>query len=209
MRLAKRSSWLLRHAYEGAPDGFHISDADRLRVNASGGVGAAAYGELSASGGSVLLHALGLDESSVFCDLGSGRGALVMQAALESRASLCIGVELSAERHAVAARALARLQAHQPDAIRARLVCADLRTASLDGVTAVFVANLLFPPPLDAAVSRRLAACTELRRVATLKPLPVLPGLTFKCRLKLPFTWAERCSVFVYQHTSKTSEAWS
>lgn len=69
---------------------------------------------------------------------------------------------------------------------------------------AVFAANLLFPPALDEAVSRRLASCGALRRAATLKPLAVVPsGWHLACRLQLLFTWAERRRVHVYSRRER------
>ena len=82
-------------------------------------------------------------------------------------------------------------------------LCADLRAVPwhLDA-TAVYVANLLFPPCLDAAVCRRLAESGTVDRVATLKPLEGLPGaahLAHVGRLRVPFSWAARGHLYVYE----------
>jgi hypothetical protein len=197
------SAALLRHAFAGAPDAFRIPPSDRARVNGHDpAASAATYGELTVAGSSTLFHALRIDEHSTFVDLGSGRGRVVLQAALESTARLAVGIELSQRRHAIAQRALTRLTAtHASLPRRVRFACEDIAAAAWElDATEVFVANLLFPPALNDAVARRLARAAQLRRVATLKPLdPVPPNLTFACRLKLAFSWAERCSVHVYE----------
>ena len=202
---------LLRHAYDGAPDGFHISHADWAALQQASGTinsrdhqiggGAATYGELAASGVSTLAQALAIGSSSVFYDLGSGRGHVVLQMALASAAKQAIGVELSTERHRIAVHARERLGASVPAVLhRTHFECADLACVRLDDATEIFVANLLFPPELNAAVSRQMEACAPLRRVATLKPLSsfALPSFAFTGQLKLPFSWAERCKVYVY-----------
>lgn len=189
----------LAFAFEDAPDAYAIPQADHDRVNGGSGqaIGQATYGELLPRGVSMLIHALRLDEQSIFYDLGSGRGNVVLQAALSSRAMSCRGVELSERRHEIALHALARLGPRL--SANVRFACEDLDNASWDDATEVFAANLLFPTELDAALCRRLAGCDALRRVATLKPLTTVPrGFTLACRLKLPFTWAEKCSVFIY-----------
>lgn len=199
--------FLLENAFHGLSDGSCISHVDRQHVNgtcADSNAGPAAYGELLPHGVAMLLHALRIDQRSVFYDLGSGRGAVVLQAALATaRPHRCVGVELSKERHAIAWQALLRLRETAPDAgalERVRLSCEDLRVAAwTDDATEVYVANLLFPDALDAVLCSRLADCKALRRVATLKPLATAPpGFSLACRLKLPFSWAERCGVYVY-----------
>eukprot|EP00966_Prymnesium_polylepis_P274600 6344700-Prymnesium_polylepis.1 len=199
-RLTPASAQRLRLAFAGTPDGFRISSADRLRVNqAAGGDRAATYGELAPTGVASLAHALKLGEHSLFYDLGSGRGSVVLHVALglDPPVRRAVGIELSRERHEIAQRAKLRLGAA---AHRARFSCDDLQTACFADATEVYVANLVFPPSLDAVLSARLAQCDGLRRVATLKPLEAVPPrMTLACRLRMPFTWAERCGVWVYE----------
>ena len=77
--------------------------------------------------------------------------------------------------------------------------CADLATHGWHAdATAVLCTNLLFGRELDRRVSARLARCDTLRRVATLRPLPDT-SLRTVCTVKLPFSWAERCRVYVYE----------
>ena len=66
----------LAFAFEDAPDAYAIPQADHDRVNGGSGqaIGQATYGELLPRGVSMLIHALRLDEQSIFYDLGSGRG---------------------------------------------------------------------------------------------------------------------------------------
>ena len=91
-----------------------VSLADAQRVNGkAGGQKAVTYGEMTEdSWRDVLLRGVGgLSAEDVFFDLGSGRGTLTLQAALEVPGMRCVGVELSRKRHAMAAAALRRLEA--------------------------------------------------------------------------------------------------
>ena len=191
---------VLSHAFDGAPDAFNLSEHERALFTGA----SATYGELDFDGVSALVHALRLNEHSTFYDLGSGRGAAVLHVAIESSARRSIGIELSQRRHQVAERALRRVDGRVAGvADRTAFVCADLRAVPwhLDA-TAVYVANLLFPPCLDAAVCRRLAESGTIDRVATLKPLEGLPGaahLAHVGRLRVPFSWAARGHLYVYE----------
>ena len=207
---------LLHLAYDGLPDGFSIDQTDRDRVHCAGGavtadgsVGAATYGEVSAQGVETLIDALRLDDTSTFYDLGSGRGAAVLQVALQTRACVrqAVGIELSRERHAIAVQALRRVAVSAPRILgRADFICADLATSDwYRDATEVFCTNLLFGKELDRRLSEQLSRCETLRRVVTLRPVvEEVARVRLVCILKLgPFSWAEQCRVYVYQRRRK------
>lgn len=204
-----RQDDLLCYAFNGLPDGYDISERDRALVHASGSsvaggtVGAATYGEIASHGISTLSHALDLGPDSVFYDLGSGRGAAVLQVALQEEVRCAVGVELSHERHAIAAQALERLATLVPHVReRARFVRGNLATEGwYRDATSVFCTNLLFGRELDRRLSAQLARCETLRRVVTMRPLATGTAARLEqvCTMKLPFSWAEQCRVYVYE----------
>lgn len=208
---------LLRHAYNGLPDGFSIEPADRQKIQSvDGGLvdasfDAATYGEVTPKGVATLIHALHLDDTSVFYDLGSGRGVAVLQVALQSdvRVQRAVGVELSTSRHEIAVQALEGLAARVPSVReRVQFICADLGKSNFyQDATEVFCTNLLFGHTLNRSLSTQLARSESLRRVATLKPLeqPDAARLRLLCILKLPFTWASQCRVYVYERRRRAA----
>ena len=215
-RLLSDPELLLAEAYSGLPDGFEIGKSDRDRVHAAhgssaagGSFGAATYGEVRPQGVAMLVEALQLNSAdSTFYDLGSGRGAAVLQVALRSDVGprRAVGVELSHERHAVAAQAFERLAALAPNVrSRAAFICADLATADWHReATAVLCTNLLFGNALNHLLQAQLARCDTLRRVVTLRPVAEQAArLRLVGLLKLPVTWASHCRAYVYERNRK------
>eukprot|EP00775_Hariotina_reticulata_P007502 gene7502-7712_t len=90
--------------------GFIIPNKEKQAIEATGG--SASYGEIQAGGVDTLLRYLALDSSSVFVDLGCGRGRAVLQVALHSPVGRAVGIELSASRLEQADMALEHLQQH-------------------------------------------------------------------------------------------------
>ena len=105
---------ILETIYGGAKTSLEaatsVSAADAKRVaQVGGGQNAITYGEMCPSSWSSTMAQAGLGPDDVFYDLGSGRGTLVIHAALEARCRRCVGVELSRERHAIAKTVASRL----------------------------------------------------------------------------------------------------
>ena len=104
-----------------------------------------------------------------FVDLGSGRGTLVCQAALEVPGMRCVGVELSRKRHAMAGAAAKRLRAvaerkgcpaccrGAPE--RVDFVCEDMRTFDLTGTTVVYLMNQVPAWSARAYIFNRRVVC--------------------------------------------------
>ena len=91
--------------YAGLPSGFDASAVDRDAVDRVAGEGAAVYGELLDDAARRLLTWLRPGPDDRLWDIGSGTGRLVIQAAWGTDVGGAYGVELSAERHAVAVAA--------------------------------------------------------------------------------------------------------
>lgn len=132
------------------------------------------YGEITTEGFRKLAQACGLGPSDVFVDLGSGLGAVVLQAAEEFRVRRSCGVELAPSRHrlALAARSAAPAEVRE----RVVLVEGDIGASETAGLlmeksTVLWLANLLFDGPLERRIAVLIEASPAVRCVAALRPI--------------------------------------
>ena len=82
-----------------------LNEEDAELVRGIGGERAGVYGEMTAVGFRSFARRFGLSTGDTFVDLGSGTGALVLQAAAEFGAQ-AVGIELAHSRHQAALTAL-------------------------------------------------------------------------------------------------------
>jgi len=127
------------------------------------------YGEITSP--LQLLEHLGLKATDVFYDLGSGRGQLVLAAAMERKCG-AVGVELLEPRHAAALAAQRNSPPWVRDLVEFRLE--DALLTPIADATHVFLCNTCFPWELNAAATKALslARAPRLARVATTVQLP-------------------------------------
>jgi precorrin-6B methylase 2 len=98
------------------------------------------------------------DGSSLFVDIGSGGGSLVLAAGL-SRGVRAVGLEIVGHRHAMALAALGRAQKHLSHSLsHISFVHADATRCAWPPATHVFLDNVLFDAELSSALFERLAA---------------------------------------------------
>ncbi|CAE8611876.1 unnamed protein product [Polarella glacialis] len=162
-----------------------------------------------------LFRTLRLGPGDVFCDLGSGRGQVVLAAAMlgdvpDDRSELSgpprrsVGVELLRPRHDAAAAALEVAPQEVQD--RCDFRCEDALAADLREATKVYVCNAAFPRHLNDAFSRALAPAKapNLKAVATCAALPEesLPVACLELAevASIAATWAtEGAPLFLYK----------
>jgi hypothetical protein len=106
-------------------------------------------------------YTLEVGPSDVLCDLGSGRGQVVLEAAAQGICSRAVGVELVPARAALAQKAWERLSDHPSVKERAVLIEGDMffqRTAldAIEDATCVFCANTAFAPGLNDMLANLL-----------------------------------------------------
>ena len=133
---------------------FEISAADIKYVNqVAGSQKAVNYGEVLPLSWLRVLDAVNPSPHDVFYDLGSGRGVLTVLTHLHCGHRKSVGVELSRERHAMAERALLKLQTspRKDSAPGISFVCGDIRTCDLSDATFVFLMNQCVSPPHSQA----------------------------------------------------------
>ena len=158
------------------------------------------YGELTLDGCLTMLNALlvrGTSESSIFLDVGSGVGQVVLSAALLGGVSQSIGVEIVPARHAVAERALAELASNESFVQhRVILSCSDILAESslISDVSHVFIANAVWNDELTAQVVLHVAEqCPHICAIATLNAPPSdalrAAGLQHHCTLPVAVSW--------------------
>jgi hypothetical protein len=178
---------VLDSLFDGLADGHEIPISDHHEIDASGGH--EAYGELTTLGFRQLGKYFHPRADDVFCDLGSGRGRAVLQAALEWPVASAVGIELSASRDAVAQAALRRAEPllRKP----ARLERADMLACegSCRDATIVYVASLLFDDDFMFRLGQFLSqSMPDLRSIASLRRFPPgsLPGFVEDERNDVP-----------------------
>jgi hypothetical protein len=165
----------LRAVARAARDGECTSGVEEEHIKAVGGEFADAYGEITPVGFRTLAVRMGLGDSDVFADLGSGLGRCTVQAAAEFGVRRAVGVELAHSRHRLAIRALARET--QSVAERVDLVCSDCASdclweanqGALGGVTCLYASSLLFSPELMSRLAGHINRAPHLRVVASFK----------------------------------------
>ena len=168
----------VRAVQEAALAGRCTTAEEDAELEGIGGPDAALYGELTPIGFRTLAARLGLRESDVFVDLGSGLGRLAWQAAAEFGVKLAFGIELAASRHNLGVDALSA-ETDRDAASRVTLIqgdCADaaLWTASSSPfarATVGYLGSLMFSTELMSTLARRIESCSfaDLRVIATLK----------------------------------------
>jgi len=206
----------LRRVQRAARDGMCTSDLEDDAIQKVGGEFAATYGEITPRGFSALAESVNLGCEDAFCDLGSGLGRLVIQAAREYGVCRSYGVEYAPSRHRLA-QANLRREAEEADdadecdeplnlASRVHLLqgdCADealwRSDGPLAGCTVALAANLLFSAELNARLRCRLEACTTLRAVMVLHAFPEgLGGFGEPVEVCCETSWS--APLLVYQH---------
>jgi len=149
-----------------------LNEEDAELVTGIGGERAGVYGEMTAVGFRSFARRFGLSTGDTFVDLGSGTGALVLQAAAEFGAQ-AVGIELAHSRHQAALTALSTA----PEEARSLVTfvqgdaASDAAADILDRATVVYCSNLLFDDALQARFAARLGgAGPQLRGFALLMP---------------------------------------
>ena len=146
----------------------------------------ATYGEISREGILQLIDLLPaehrLGRGSVFVDIGSGVGKLVVAVAMVSEAA-AFGIELSTERATMAADAVASasslglLASEEVDRITLAQGDATADGALPQGTSHVWLANTCFPEGWTRALLSAIVDLPNLRCVVALQPLPqTAPG---------------------------------
>lgn len=156
-----------------------------------------------------VLEAVQLSQDDVFIDLGSGRGVLAMFTKCAARLKRSVGVELSRERHAMAKRAQAALQAADSRAAAGlEFVNEDIRVTSLTGASFIFFMNQDMPHKLIARVWENILTLQHPVTIATLHaPKDVnlaRHGVERINTLTLPETWNAAVDVILFRFPGRT-----
>lgn len=162
--------------------------------------GSPVYGELTVAGTAHLLEYLGLGETDVFYDLGSGSGKVVLQAAMTAAVRKCVGVELSETRVAESRRVL-RI-ARRRGLLRAR-ACGfrheDIMKTYLRDATVIYTCSTAFSMRFMNMVAARIGKLDRRLRLVSLQELDSRRGFVEIETLRLDATWTRRTPVHVYQ----------
>jgi SAM-dependent methyltransferase len=189
----------LRQLYRGL-DGFPISSADEHRVARSDG--SPTYGELLPTATLRMLAQLDLDRRDQFVDLGAGIGKVVLLAAMTTAVGNVLGVELSAERVAVAQQALTRARRARVHGVgRVQMLEADMLRCPLDDATVIYTCSTAFSSAFMRRLVRRLAKLPKLRMLVSLQDLDPHRAFELRETMRLDASWTRRTEVYVYSRS--------
>eukprot|EP00439_Symbiodinium_sp_Y106_P023531 s4196_g2.t2 len=129
-------------------------------------------------------------KGDIFYDLGSGRGQVVLAAALSSKPKKCVGIELMEPRHQAALAA----KAYAPEDIQriCEFRCEDALAGHLEDACKVYLCNAAFPRHLNAA----FAAALDPQRAPALEALVTCAALPEESlhQARLQLTQVAECS---------------
>jgi hypothetical protein len=180
-------------------DDVLLTEEERAQLRAAGGDLAGTYGEITAKGFAELGKRLRLGPDDVFVDVGSGFGAVAVQAARDFGVRQSYGVEYAASRHNKAVANLARGGVSEGDSSRVRLIQADAtqpnlwtENGELSSSTCVYTCNKLFNEELNNRLRQRLESCPTIQRIAAFTPWPEgLDGFDEPCEILCETTWSQ------------------
>ena len=156
----------------------NLPEPELESIRSVGGPKADTYGEMTARGFRNLAAGYDINQNDSFLDLGSGQGALVLQAAQEYHVRNSVGIELSQVRHESALRLLSSAFPQQEDKSSIiTFVCGDAAGEQaaelLHSATVVWVSNLLFGDDLQCQLAINIGQNGhQVRLVASLKAFP-------------------------------------
>lgn len=176
--------------------GYSIPKKERLAIDATGG--SATYGEVLHSGISQLMAALSMDRRSVFYDIGSGTGRVVLQVACNSCAGKAVGVELSSTRHQQAVAALEVLEAGGTQHRPVEFHNADVASFPFHDGTHFFLCSTAFGAALCRRIAAKIAKLRDFRVLVTTRALPPQEHLLKLGEFECDYSWKKASTAHVY-----------
>lgn len=170
---------------------------------------AATDGELLDEGVTQLLDLIQPRETSVFADLGSGKGGALFRVAAAARMSHCYGIELIMPKHVAATRTLDALRPNlctpmtllQGDVIELPSWASPEKEPRLADLTHAFSCSVMF----DDFLLRRMAvalgdreAFPKLQSFVSMRELPSQPYLARVGSIRLTCSWNANVKGHVY-----------
>jgi hypothetical protein len=175
------------------------------------------YGEVTGIGARQLAHEMGISSTEEtegegnikFYDLGSGVARLVVQMVLDNPVAInkSVGVELSKERHDIAASALSRIRSSDYSSellSKVELANADALKYNFSDATHIFISSLCFPRQVLEGMQDIILDLGDIRVVAALNRLDKLE-LSSEWEVRdasLQMTWGAYGSAKIYRKYS-------
>ena len=118
------------------------------KTNISKNIGSSTYGEITKSGTEKLLEVFHdyFNSNTIFCDIGSGSGKMVLHIGLVTNIKKSIGIELSKERYN---QSVNLKEKYAPNAKHIEFHNNKFQSMDLKDVTVVYVDNTAFQPPVN------------------------------------------------------------
>ena len=146
------------------------------------------HGEILDVGIEKLISMMRLSENDVFLDLGSGRGKVVQQVFLNSRAKEAVGIELLFDLHDAAKTAAEKIR-KEINNRRLTFLCGDFLKTPLPFATVLFINSTCFSQSMLRAIGKIINQTPTIRSVFSTRPITTLERLGFKKTFYIECSW--------------------
>lgn len=185
----------LKKLYKGIDNGYTINSKQEKQMTKTGNP--PTYGEVEYQGLVQMLQGLKTN-GKIFCDLGSGIGKIVIQAAYNYGFKKSIGVELSVDRHNRAVQAYKKIR---DIGVRNKIRFYNMNLLNIDltKMDIIYISNLCFPAKLLTDVGIKFDR--ELKPgciVVSSKRFPTRKGKVVK-EFMIKMSWSNRSPVVMYK----------
>jgi len=183
---------------------------------------AGVYGEIPPESVQMIVKELRIGPGSIFYDLGSGFGRMVLQVYLTTRASKVVGVEIAKARHAIAQKALDFVNKGHLDTLlvdappshhSVQLLPQNFTAVNFSDATAIYIASLFFPQDIMMYLAGEFAKMKDGTLILSLVKFPFdlygsrrlpknspLQALRLRKTVEeIPMSWSEKNSLFLYE----------
>tara|TARA_B100000963_G_scaffold254639_1_gene223243 strand:+ start:8013 stop:8579 length:567 start_codon:yes stop_codon:yes gene_type:complete len=146
---------LLDEMYQTSPYRRNFRNKTTFETN----VGSSVYGEVTKNGTNSIVNKFKdyFNKDTVFYDLGSGIGKMVIHIGLEYNVKKSIGIEYSKERHA---GAIYLKEKYAKDSNNIELICGDFLKNNLSDATVIYMDNTVFPNEVSKRIYKLLSKGT-------------------------------------------------
>ena len=197
-QLEKDSRRLLNTFYKDIC-GYKITRKEDMAIRKARSL--STYGEITFASVRKILNYCKANKNSVFYDLGSGVGKMVMQVGMTKVIKKAVGIELAESRHNDAMQVYKQVkQMRLLRTANTKFLCADILKTSLRDASIVYTCSTVFPYTFMDILADKLT--DELKpgtKIFTLQDFTYMGGLTEVGKMQLDMTWARNASVHLYE----------
>lgn len=171
--------------------------------------GAPTYGEITYESLEKLIDKLGITETDVIYDLGSGVGKVITQCYLTTPVKKAVGSELSPTRVKNAQEVKKQLETDKKikrgHTIEFRTE--DIANTDLSDASIVYMCSTCFSHDLLKKITENAAKSKKRNlRIVTLKQLPENKDFKLSDEMRLKMTWSSNVPVYIYERVEQAEK---